>query len=121
MCGITGYISNQQWDSQQMLEVLHHRGPDSVGEFKEEIEGQNLFLGHKRLSIIDLSVGGYQPMLSDDQQIVLTFNGEIYNFQELKTTFLKGQQFHSTSDTEVLLKLYEQKGNERSKKRERRR
>ena len=44
MCGITGYISNQQWDSQQMLEVLHHRGPDSVGEFKEEIEGQNLFL-----------------------------------------------------------------------------
>jgi asparagine synthase (glutamine-hydrolysing) len=110
MCGITGYISNKVWDSQKMLDVLHHRGPDSLGEFKEVIAGQNVFLGHKRLSIIDLSVGGHQPMLSADQQIVLTFNGEIYNFLEIKEQFLKGHEFNSTSDTEVLLKLYELKG-----------
>lgn len=110
MCGITGYISEKKWNSTKMLEVLHHRGPDSQGSFEEEINGRCVFLGHKRLSIIDLSEGGHQPMLSDDQQIILTFNGEIYNFLELKEQFLKGIQLRSNSDTEVLLRLYELKG-----------
>lgn len=110
MCGIAGYISNKVWNSDNMLEVLNHRGPDSKGKFQEEISGQNVFLGHKRLSIIDLSSGGHQPMLSDDSQIVLTFNGEIYNFLELKEQFLERNQFNSSSDTEVLLRLYELKG-----------
>ena len=110
MCGITGYISNKKWDTSKMLEVLHHRGPDNQGEYTEEVAGKNIFLGHKRLSIIDLSEGGHQPMISDDQQIILTFNGEIYNFLELKTQFLTGVNFKSNSDTEVLLKLYELKG-----------
>ncbi|MBL4710657.1 MAG: asparagine synthase (glutamine-hydrolyzing) [Flavobacteriales bacterium] len=110
MCGIVGYISNKDRDSKKMLEVLHHRGPDSEGVFDSELANKKVFLGHKRLSIIDLSEGGNQPMLSEDQQIVLTFNGEIYNFLELKNTVLKGHGFKSNSDTEVLLKLYELKG-----------
>ena len=83
MCGITGYISEKKWNSAKMLEVLHHRGPDSQGEYTAEINNSNVFLGHKRLSIIDLSEGGHQPMLSEDEDIVLTFNGEIYNFLEI--------------------------------------
>lgn len=110
MCGITGYISDQQWNSEQMLRALHHRGPDSTGSYTDNILGATIFLGHKRLSIIDLTDGGHQPMLSDDQQIILTFNGEVYNFQELKERFLKGTTFKSSSDTEVLLKLYELRG-----------
>lgn len=110
MCGITGYISKTNWDTKSMLEVLHHRGPDSQGEYSTSINNWNVFLGHKRLSIIDLSEGGSQPMFSHDQQIILTFNGEIYNFLELKSTTLKGHSFKSNSDTEVLLKLYELKG-----------
>jgi asparagine synthase (glutamine-hydrolysing) len=110
MCGIAGYISNKDLNIQQMLDVLHHRGPDSSGVHADQVNESKLVLGHKRLSIIDLSAGGHQPMLSDNKQIVLTFNGEIYNFLELKTTLLKGHNFKSNSDTEVLLKLYELKG-----------
>lgn len=110
MCGITGYISRKKWDSEKMLEVLHHRGPDSQGSFEEEIQGSYIFLGHKRLSIIDLSEGGHQPMMSDDGQVVLTFNGEIYNFLELKEQFFNGVNLKSSSDTEILLRLYELKG-----------
>jgi asparagine synthase (glutamine-hydrolysing) len=110
MCGITGYISNKAWNSEKMLEALHHRGPDSEGVFHSDFKTKKVFLGHKRLRIIDLSDGGSQPMFSDDEQIILTFNGEIYNFLELKKTILKGHQFKSNSDTEVLLKLYELKG-----------
>lgn len=110
MCGIAGYVSNKDWDGPKMLEALHHRGPDSKGVFCSDFQDKKIFLGHKRLSIIDLSEGGSQPMYSDDDQVVLTFNGEIYNFLELKSTILKGHQFKSNSDTEVLLKLYELKG-----------
>jgi asparagine synthase (glutamine-hydrolysing) len=110
MCGITGYISNKAWNSEKMLAALHHRGPDSEGVFHSDFKTKKVFLGHKRLSIIDLSAGGSQPMFSDDEQIILPCNGAIYNFLELKKTILKGHQFKSNSDTEVLLKLYELKG-----------
>lgn len=110
MCGIAGYISNQPRNYYNILESLHHRGPDSQGTYITDYKDKNVFLGHKRLSIQDLSEAGNQPMFSEDKQIVLTFNGEIYNFKELRDTFFKGQKFISETDTEVLLKLYELKG-----------
>lgn len=110
MCGIAGYISDQEWNKSKMLEVLHHRGPDNTGEYSTEFKNKKVFLGHKRLSILDLSPNGNQPMKSENEDIVLSYNGEIYNFQELKDKYLKGHNFRSNSDTEVILKLYEQRG-----------
>lgn len=110
MCGITGYISPKSWNGAAMLESLRHRGPDTQKHYTAQVGDLELFQGHTRLSIIDLSEGGTQPMLSDDQQIVITYNGEIYNHLELKEQYLKDEPFKSTSDTEVLLKLYQKKG-----------
>lgn len=110
MCGITGYISPKSWNGKAMLQSLHHRGPDTQQGYSTQVVDLKLFQGHTRLSIIDLSVGGSQPMFSDDEQIVITYNGEIYNHLELKEQYLKGEYFKSTSDTEVLLKLYQKKG-----------
>ena len=93
-----------------MLEALHHRGPDHTGNYSAQIGGNKVYLGHKRLSIIDLSANGHQPMKNADGSVILVYNGEVYNFQELKQTYLKGQSFHSNTDTEVILKLYELKG-----------
>jgi asparagine synthase (glutamine-hydrolysing) len=93
-----------------MVRALHHRGPDAQGSFGIEIGGRQVFLGHARLSIIDLSVAGTQPMFAADRKIALVFNGEIYNFQELRKRFLSDMQFHSATDTEVLLALYERMG-----------
>ncbi|MGB0392094.1 MAG: asparagine synthase (glutamine-hydrolyzing) [Salibacteraceae bacterium] len=107
MCGIAGYISNENWNGNQMLETLHHRGPDNTGEYRTEFKNKYVFLGHKRLSILDLSANGNQPMKNSDESIIVSYNGEIYNFQELKNTQLKGHKFHSNTDTEVILKLYE--------------
>lgn len=110
MCGIAGYISNEDWNGDQMLETLHHRGPDHTGEYRAILKNKKVFIGHKRLSIIDLSANGNQPMKNNDERIIIAYNGEVYNFQELKDTVLKGQKFHSNTDTEVILKLYELKG-----------
>jgi len=86
-----------------MTEILRHRGPDSGGLW---IDGSTGF-GHRRLSIIDLSSAAHQPMLTDDEQVCLTYNGEIYNFQALRRVLeRKGHSFSSTSDTEVLLRMY---------------
>ena len=89
-----------------MADSLTHRGPDDGGY----IEIDSIGLAHRRLSIVDLSPAGHQPMSTDSGDIVLVFNGEIYNYQELKKKFLSTHAFRGSSDTEVLLYLYEQLG-----------
>ena len=85
--------------------AIAHRGPDDKGSY-EDIDNK-IGLVHSRLSIQDLSSAAHQPMLSEDQQVVLVFNGEIYNFLELRSELIsKGVKFNSNSDTEVLLNLY---------------
>lgn len=110
MCGITGYISDAKPEIKTMLDSLHHRGPDHSGVFTINTLSKNIFLGHTRLGIIDLSPNGNQPMLSRDGQNVLVFNGEIYNFGELKAKYFPGEEFCSRTDTEVVLKMYQKFG-----------
>ena len=107
MCGIAGWLLDDQrrhgvGELQRMLEALSHRGPDDRGVYVHENPG--VALGHNRLSIIDLTYGGHQPMVNANNGDVLTFNGEIYNFRELRSELeAKGYCFRSESDTEVLL------------------
>ena len=105
MCGIIGIVTNNSKQYKPQLDrailSLHHRGPDGNGSFYFE----NCALGHTRLSIIDLSTGN-QPMLSHDNKLAITFNGEIYGYKDLRNN-LKDYTFKTTSDTEVLLALYE--------------
>jgi asparagine synthase (glutamine-hydrolysing) len=113
MCGIAGCLSAS---IPARLEVVHsllapmqHRGPDDHGAFTDESTG--IALGHLRLSIIDLSPAGHQPMFNEDGTVVLSFNGEIYNFQELREELEKaGHRFASRTDSEVLVHGYEQWG-----------
>jgi len=110
MCGIAGLIKSDSLVSQQelklMADVLQHRGPDGEGYFVHK----NIGLAHRRLSIIDLE-GGKQPFATEDGQLWISFNGEIYNYvvlrKELKT---KGYSFRTQSDTEVLLYAYQEWG-----------
>ena len=119
MCGITGVWDFKNKISPQVLEkmtgVLNYRGPDDSGIFVDE--KNNVGLGHRRLSILDLSPAGHQPMVSDDQNLWVAFNGEIYNFKEIRDELeKKGHKFKSNSDTEVILKSYEEWGMESIKK-----
>ena len=109
MCGIAGilYFNNHRTVEDNRLtamrDALLHRGPDFGSSFIEN----NIGLGHRRLSILDLSPLGNQPMFSDDERYAIIFNGEIYNFLELRPELeKKGFQFKSHCDTEVLLKMY---------------
>lgn len=110
MCGIAGTVNFINADRlTSMTDAQAHRGPDDRGVrlFPEE----NVGLGHRRLSIIDLSPAGHQPMSNDDESIWITFNGEIYNFNELRTSLeQRGHRFKSKTDTEVIIRLYEQDG-----------
>ena len=115
MCGIAAvfnYRTGQPVDRAEMGRVLaqmQRRGPDGSGEWYG-LRG-TVGLGHRRLSIIDLSDAGAQPMVSADGRVVVTFNGEIYNYRELRAELeSKGRRFHSHSDTEVLLHLYQLEG-----------
>ena len=116
MCGIAGIFayhpSAPPVDRAQLRTVRDHmatRGPDGKGEWFSE--NGRIALAHRRLSIIDLSERAAQPMASADGQLVVSFNGEIYNYRELKTALqAKGYVFRTTSDTEVLLHLYADKG-----------
>jgi len=110
MCGITGYISPNKYNNDAMLKSLHHRGPDNSGRYETVIGSKQVFLGHTRLSIIDLSAQGHQPMFTADKQVAIIYNGEVYNFQELKSEYLNEYKFHSTTDTEVILYLYDKLG-----------
>ena len=111
MCGIVGFVGardNAQEILQAMMDRIAHRGPDGQGQF---LEGP-VALGQRRLSIIDLE-GGRQPMYNEDGNLVVVFNGEIYNFQALREELTAaGHTFATRSDTEVLLHGYEQWGRE---------
>ena len=112
MCGIAGHVGPEPPDAYEqtvraMVQALVRRGPDSEGVAK----WPNAVLGHRRLAILDLSEAGHQPMLSDDGQIGLVFNGCIYNFLELRRDLeQRGHRFRSRCDTEVLLRGYEEWG-----------
>lgn len=109
MCGFTGFTNRIKDDGTvlgRMMDRIVHRGPDSSGQF---IDG-DIALGFRRLSIIDLADGG-QPMFNEDKSMVLVFNGEIYNFKELKAQLISfGHTFANNSDSEVLLHGFEQWG-----------
>ena len=111
MCGIAGFVNHKEEkekDLEKMLSRIIHRGPDGSGTyFKDDVA-----LGHRRLSIIDLE-GGSQPMYNEDGTIAIVFNGEIYNYQELKGKLTKaGHTFKTKSDTEVIIHGYEEYGHE---------
>jgi asparagine synthase (glutamine-hydrolysing) len=113
MCGIAGKFSldgQEPVDAaliERMTDALSHRGPDGAGAYVAGPIG----LGHRRLSIIDLSSSGAQPMCNEDKSVWIVFNGEIYNFQDLRHRLLKqGHTFRSKTDTEVIIHLYEQYG-----------
>ena len=111
MCGIVGYsgINHNKISLSKAILEINHRGPDDFGSFIDEAEG--LGLGHTRLSIIDTSSFGHQPMHSSDSRVILVFNGEIYNYKELRSELkTKGFVFQGKSDTEVLLNLYLEEG-----------
>jgi asparagine synthase (glutamine-hydrolysing) len=116
MCGIAGiyayhYAANQV-DRAELRHIRDHmarRGPDGLGEWYSSDD--RVGFGHRRLTIIDLSERGAQPMVSVDGKLVITFNGEIYNYRELRASLeARGRTFRSESDTEVLLHLYAEKG-----------
>ncbi len=111
MCGFVGftnYIKDDGTVLENMMNRIVHRGPDSAGKYVDD----NVALGFRRLSIIDLSEGD-QPMFNEDKSLVLTFNGEIYNFMELREELIeKGHTFANNSDSEVLLHGYEEWGEE---------
>jgi asparagine synthase (glutamine-hydrolysing) len=107
MCGICGKINPQgvaREEIQTMTDTLSHRGPDDQGMYLSGMVG----LGHRRLSIIDLS-RGHQPMSNEDGSLRIILNGEIYNYQELRQRLQNSHQFSTNSDTEVILHLYEEK------------
>src|SRR5688572_23425453 len=108
MCGIAGIIAvDPEKYISSMLQAIEHRGRDDEGVWTSEAfddMGRRICLGHRRLAIIDTSSAGHQPMLSADGRYVITFNGEIYNYRELRQELRsKGHQFHTDTDTEVLL------------------
>lgn len=109
MCGFVGFadhIHNKRDVLTNMMNAIIHRGPDSAGTYIDD----QVALGFRRLSIIDLG-GGDQPLYNEDNSVVLVFNGEIYNYQELRPDLVeKGHRFRTESDSEVLIHLYEQYG-----------
>src|SRR5262249_5531039 len=110
MCGIAGIFGNN-WSPNElgaMVRCQAHRGPDGDGIYIDA--DQRAGLGHNRLSIIDLSEAGRQPMVSADGNLVVTFNGEIYNYIELRRELENGYDFCTHSDTEVLLAAYQKWG-----------
>ncbi|MFW9876094.1 MAG: asparagine synthase (glutamine-hydrolyzing), partial [Candidatus Thorarchaeota archaeon] len=113
MCGICGIINLNKEPVYEdkirtMMERMKHRGPDDEGIFLDK----NIGLGFVRLSIIDLSMAGHQPMFSDDSRYVIVFNGEIYNYIELRQELTGKYNFKTRTDTEVLLNSYREWGNE---------
>ena len=118
MCGINGIISRSlKNDLKKNINMMNnkiiHRGPDDSGHYIDTVGGKNIALGMRRLSIIDID-NGKQPIVSDDGNLVLVFNGEIYNYLTLKNELELNHQveFITSSDTEVILKMYEIYGQE---------
>lgn len=113
MCGIAGVfnLNGEPVSSailRKMTDSIAHRGPDGEGFYTDSFIG----LGHRRLAIIDLSPAGHQPMLAENNQYAITYNGEVYNFQELRAELESlGYRFRSRTDTEVVLNAYAEWGN----------
>jgi asparagine synthase (glutamine-hydrolysing) len=115
MCGIAGFVDFNKKITQQDLvnaaNTLQHRGPDDSGIAVFDSVFAGIGLGHRRLSILDLSPLGHQPMYSDDKQVIIILNGEVYNFKEIRKELeQKGHRFQSNSDTEVIIEAYRQFG-----------
>lgn len=110
MCGFTGFVGkvdNKKQVLEDMMNTIVHRGPDSAGSYTDE----EAALGFRRLSIIDISATGDQPLYNEDRTKVLVFNGEIYNYQELRKELIEaGHDFKSHTDSETLLHGYEEWG-----------
>jgi len=106
MCGIAGFLGNLKSPIKHIMgDVLRHRGPDDSGSLDLPEQGIHLF--HQRLSILDVSQAGHQPMQSSDGRVAIVYNGEIYNFNELRSQLEQvGYHFSSQSDTEVVLNAY---------------
>ena len=112
MCGIIGFssrIDNAETVLEEMMEKIRHRGPDAGGKY---LNGE-IALGHRRLSIIDITEQGDQPIFNEDRSMVLVFNGEIYNYREIREQLLAaGHTFRTETDSEVLIHGYEEYGTE---------
>jgi asparagine synthase (glutamine-hydrolysing) len=115
MCGITGYWRPRGLEQQatsllaKMMTRLRHRGPDATGQHIDHDYG--IAMGHTRLSIIDLSSTGNQPIVSPDQKLALTVNGEFYDYKTTRAVFAcHGERFETKTDSEIALKLYQQRG-----------
>ena len=107
MCGICGFNFEDKQLLKSMADEIRHRGPNAYGCHIDE----NLSLGSRRLSIIDLSKAGNQPMYNEDETVAVVYNGEIFNFKELRKELLKkGHKFKSNTDTEVIVHAYEEYG-----------
>src|SRR4051794_300608 len=111
MCGIAGkcYFSADRevgrHTIEAMTDVMSHRGPDDRGFYRKS----QIALGHRRLSILDLSSAGHQPMSNEDGTVWVVFNGEIYNYKELRSQLEgRGHKFRSNTDTEVIVHAYEE-------------
>lgn len=116
MCGIAGFCSKNGFHDMEntlvnMINIINHRGPDDDGIKVYEAKDHFIGFGHKRLSILDLSPSGRQPMESIDERYSIVFNGEIYNYSNLRDNLIKeGFSFRSSCDTEVILNMYQKYG-----------
>jgi len=109
LCGICGFVGFEDKELlREMCNSIRHRGPDDQGYYIDA----NVSMGHNRLSIIDLK-GGHQPIHNEDGSIWVIYNGEIYNFADLRNELeTKGHRFYTSSDTEAIVHLYEEYGKE---------